>query len=164
MISGIWDVFSTTIFLVPHCVMKDILVGLILSHTDIIFHSDIKPWNIVKCRSSRKLTELHSSRKIGDANCNVEKFIWGYCPPEVAITLLNSEQTHTFCGLPTYDIWYLGCILYHLLFGSPLCNVDGQKINSLLSIFVFHCFHFSAMFMLLFLAFLGIFKKIMRIL
>ena len=51
-------------------------------------------------------------------------------------------------------LWYLGCIIYHLLFGSPLCNVDSQQINSLLSIFLYNCFYFFAMFMLLLLFFL----------
>ena len=40
------------------------------------------------------------------------------------------------------------------LFGSPLFNVDNQQINSLMSIFICHCFHFFAIFMLLLLAFL----------
>ena len=30
------------------------------------------------------------------------------------------------------DIWSLGCIIYHRLFGSPLCNFDCQQINSLI--------------------------------
>ena len=34
--------------------------------------------------------------------------------------------------LPTYDLWSLGCILYHRLFGYPLCNFDCQQINSLI--------------------------------
>ena len=35
-----------------------------------------------------------------------------------------------FSSLPTYDIWSLGCIIYHRLFGSPLCNFYFQQINS----------------------------------
>ena len=61
----------------------------------------------------------------GSPICNAEKYNWGYGPPEVSVTLLNSEQTHTFSGLAAYDLWSLGCILYHLLFGSPLWNVDN---------------------------------------
>ena len=99
---------------------------------------------------------MQSSRKIGDATRNAEKYNWGYYPLEVAVTLLNSEQTHTFSGLPTYDIWSLGRIIYHLLFGSPLFNVDSQQIYSLKYIFILHCFHFFAMFMLSLLALLGI--------
>ena len=53
-------------------------------------------------------------------------------------------------------LWYLGCILYHLLFGSPLCNVDGQQINILLSDFIYHCLHFLKIFMILLLAFLAL--------
>ena len=45
--------------------------------------------------------------------------------------ITNRATTH-FSGLPTYDLWYLGCSLYHRLFGSPLCNFDCQQINSLI--------------------------------
>ena len=30
------------------------------------------------------------------------------------------------------DLWSLGFILYHRLFGSPLCNFDSQKIYSII--------------------------------
>ena len=53
-------------------------------------------------------------------------------------------------------LWSLGCILYYLLFGSPLFNVDSQQINSLLSVFIYHCFNFFAIIMLLLLAFLAL--------
>ena len=53
-------------------------------------------------------------------------------------------------------LWSLGCIIYHLLFGSPLYNIDSQQINSLLSVFIYHFFNFFAIFMLLLLAFLSL--------
>ena len=53
-------------------------------------------------------------------------------------------------------LWYLGFMLYHLLFGSPLCHVGSQQINSLLSVFIYHCFHLFLMFMLLLLALLAL--------
>ena len=80
------------------------MAGLILLNPEIIFHGDIKPRSIMKCGNSCKLTELNYSQKIGDATHNTEKYNWVYCPPEVAVTLLHSEQTHNFSGLPTYDI------------------------------------------------------------
>ena len=100
---------------------------------------------------------MQSSRKIGDANCNADKYNWGYYPLEVDDTLLTSEQTHTFSDLPTYDIWSLECIIYHLLFGFTLFNVDSQQINILLSILIDHYFHLFATFMLLLLSLVGIF-------
>ena len=115
-------------------VLKYIVVGLILFHTEIIFHSDIKTWSILQCGSSWKLTEFQSLQKIGDAACNAEKYNWGYYPSKVAVTLLNSEQTHTFSGLATYNIWYLGCIICHLIFGYPIWNVYIQQINGPLSV------------------------------
>ena len=91
---------------------------------------------IVQCVRSWKLTDFRSSRKIGNVTCNTDtdKYNWGYCPPELAVTLLNSEQTNTFYVLAIYDLWSLGCILRHIIFGSPPCNADNQQINSLLSI------------------------------
>ena len=76
---------------------------------------------------------------------------------------ITNRAITIFSGPPTYDCQSLECILYHLLFGSPLCNVDSQQINSLLSFYIYHCFHFFAMFMPLLQSFLGIFKN-MRIL
>ena len=72
-------------------VIKDVVVGLILLHTEIIFQCDIKPGSILQCGISWKLADLQSSRKIGDATCNKEKYNWGCCPPEVAVNLFNSE-------------------------------------------------------------------------
>ena len=116
-------------------VLKYLVVGLILLHTEVIFHGYIKPWSIVQCGSLWKLTEFHYSHKIGNATHNSEKYNWGYWPPEVAVTLLYSEQMRTFSVLPTYDIWSLGCIIYHIFFGYPLCNVDSKQINRFLSVF-----------------------------
>ena len=62
---------------------------------------------------------------------------------------ITNRTTANFSGLPTYDLSYLGCILYHHIFGSPLCNFDYQQINRLLQFFIYHCFHFFVMFMLL---------------
>ena len=39
-------------------VMKYVVVGMILLHTEIIFHGDIKPRSIVQCGSSWKLNDL----------------------------------------------------------------------------------------------------------
>ena len=62
-------------------VLKDVVVGLILLHTEIVFHGDIKPLSIVQCGRSWKLTDLQSSWKIFDATSNADKYNWGYCPP-----------------------------------------------------------------------------------
>ena len=103
-------------------VLKDVVVGLILFNIEITFHGDIKARSIVQCGSSWKLTDLKSSHKIGDANCNAEKYNWGYCPPEVAFTLLNSEQAHTFYVIPNYDIWPLGFIIVVVVTGHQFAR------------------------------------------
>ena len=56
--------------------------------------------------------------------------------------LMNSTERITnrlivnLYGLPTYDIRYMGCILYHRLFGSPLCNFYCQQINSFIFYYI----------------------------
>ena len=67
--------------------------------------------------------------------------------------ITNRENTK-LSGLLTYDLWSLKFIIYHLLFGSPLYNVDSQQINSLFYVFIYHFFHSFAIFILLLLAFL----------
>ena len=54
---------------------------MILLNKDIIIHGDIKQRSIVQCGSSCKINDLQSSRKIGDATCNAEKYNLGYFPP-----------------------------------------------------------------------------------
>ena len=54
------------------------------------------------------------------------------------IESVTNILTANVSGFPAYDLWSLGCILYHLLFGSTLCNVDSKQMNSLLSVFIYH--------------------------
>ena len=67
------------------------------------------------------------------------------------ILKITNRATANFSGLPTFDLWFLGCIIFHCLFGPPLCNFDCQQINSLL-LFLYTidsislkclCFHFN---------------------
>ena len=48
------------------------------------------------------------------------------------IERITNRATTNFCGLPTYDLRSLGCILYKCIFGSSYCNFDCQQINSLI--------------------------------
>ena len=50
------------------------------------------------------------------------------------IERITNRATANFYGLPTYYLWFLLCILCHLLFGYPLYNADSQQVNSLLSV------------------------------
>ena len=38
----------------------------------------------------------------------------------------TATATAIFSGLSTYDLWYLGCILYHLFFVHHFVNVNSQ--------------------------------------
>ena len=57
-------------FTLAQKVLKDVVVGLILLHIEIIFHGDIKQQSIVQCGRSWKLTDLQPSHKIGDVPHN----------------------------------------------------------------------------------------------
>ena len=134
-------------------VLRDVVVVLILLYTEITFHGGIKPRSIEQCGSSWELTDLQPSRKIGNVTRNAEQYNWPNCPPEVVVTLIDSLKTQTFYILPINDLWSLECILYHLLFGSSLCNVDIQQINILLPVFIYCLIDLNEIF------FLQIFKN-----
>ena len=73
-------------------------------------------------------------------------FFFAYCLLHLqAVFRVNKKNTTVNVGY----LWYLGCILHHLIFGSPLFNVDSQQNNSLMSVFIHHFFRFFAMFKLL---------------
>ena len=75
----------------------------------------------------------------------------------------TATETKNLSGLPTYGLWSPECILYHLIFGSPLCNFESQQINILLSDFIYHFFHLYAMFVLLLLDFLELMLIVLAI-
>lgn len=118
-------------------IIKDVVVALILVHTETRIHGDIKPRSIVKIANNWKLADFQSSCKIGTERraflCN-----HGYCPPEVAAAILherNALQGHhqeqeencgTYIADSAYDLWSLGVVLYELMLGSSLWNVDRK--------------------------------------
>ena len=52
------------------------------------------------------------------------------------IERITNRATTNFCGLPTYDLRSLGCIIYKCIFGSSYCNFDCQQINSFIYFYI----------------------------
>jgi len=103
-------------------IAKDIVVGLILLHTEKRIHSNINPASIVRVKKSWKLADLHSNRIVG-TELDLKGIHQSCLPPEAATSFLNSENK---CVADTsFDLFSLGCILYHLVFGKPLWNVNN---------------------------------------
>ena len=75
---------------------------------------------------------------------------------------ITNRATEKISDLPTYDIWSLGCILYHRLFGSPLCNFDCQKINSLIY-FLYTIYSISLQYLCFYFKISQAYLKMMRI-
>ena len=49
---------------------------------------------------------------------------------------ITKRTTANFSAIPTYDLWSLGSILYHRLFGSPLCSLYCQQTNGLFLFYI----------------------------
>ena len=79
------------------------------------------------------------------------------------IERITNRATANFYGLPTYYLWFLLCILCHLLFGYPLYNADSQQVNSLLSV-LYTVASISLQFLCFFFQLYQATLKIMRIL
>lgn len=106
-------------------IAKDIVVGLILLHTEKRIHSNINPASIVRVKKSWKLADLHSNSIVG-TDLDLKGIHQSCLPPEAAASILNSENNSPKCVADTsFDLFSLGCILYHLVFGKPLWNVNN---------------------------------------
>ena len=98
-------------------------------------HGDLKPPNAVRIGTSWQLIDLDVSCIIDDPFGNKVPSS-GYCPPEMAIALLASTDSHGAVDASqlkdhyrkasvAYDLWSLGCILYQMVFdGLKLWNTD----------------------------------------
>ena len=90
-----------------------------------------------------RVAEKNSTFDVGFHNTNFSSIEMIYTKKLMNYTeKITNRETANFSGVPIYDIWSLLFILYHLIFGSLIFNFDSQHINILLSILIYHCFHF----------------------
>mmetsp|Transcript_12193 Transcript_12193/g.25847 ORF Transcript_12193/g.25847 Transcript_12193/m.25847 type:complete len:926 (-) Transcript_12193:175-2952(-) len=120
-------------------IVKDIVVGLILLHTEQRIHGDLSPRAIVRVGSKWKLSNLQVSKPIGKPTSDFRVCNEGYMSPEVAAlvmdpaeaggvaasaSLTSSPIDDTYVPDSSYDLFSLGCILYNLVFGSAMWNIN----------------------------------------
>ena len=124
----------------------DLIKALAHLHDKGRIHADLKPLNIVRVGARWQLIDL-------DVSCPLnERFgdkvpSSGYCPPEMARVLRDATRRTGEIELTmlsaydkssvAYDLWSLGCVLYHLCFGKTLHHTnhdDNVTPNELRSV------------------------------
>ena len=124
-------------------VTKDIVVGLILLHTEQRIHGDLNPRAIVRVGSKWKLSNLQVSKPIGQPTTDFRVCNEGYMSPEVAALVMDpaeaavagggagsssplaaAQNNDAYTPDSSYDLFSLGCILYSLVFGSEMWNIN----------------------------------------
>jgi len=118
-------------------VTKDIVVGLILLHTEQRIHGDLNPRAVVRVGSKWKLSNLQVSKPTGQPTTDFRVCNEGYMSPEVAALVMDPTeagaasssplavaQNDTYTPDSSYDLFSLGCILYSLVFGSEMWNIN----------------------------------------
>ena len=96
-------------------------------------HADLKPLNVVRVGSSWQLIDLDVSCAIG-APFGDKVPSSGYCPPEMARVLRNATRRtgevevamlrEYDCASVAFDLWSLGCVIFHLCFGKTLHHTN----------------------------------------
>jgi serine/threonine protein kinase len=117
-------------------IAKDIVVGLILLHTEQRIHGDLNPRAVVRVGSKWKLSNLQVSKRIGKPTTDFRVCNEGYMCPEVAALVMDPVEAgaassplafapnDTYTPDSSYDLFSLGCILYSLVFGSEMWNIN----------------------------------------
>ena len=120
-------------------IAKDIVVGLILLHTEQRIHGDLNPRAVVRVGSKWKLSNLQASKRIGKPTTDFRVCNEGYMSPEVAALVMDpveagvagaassafaAAQGDTYTPDSSYDLFSLGCIMYSLVFGSETWNIN----------------------------------------
>ena len=120
-------------------IAKDIVVGLILLHTEQRIHGDLNPRAVVRVGSKWKLSNLQVSKRIGKPTTDFRVCNEGYMSPEVAVLVMDpaeagvagaassalaAAQNDTYTPDSSYDLFSLGCLMYNLVFGSEMWNIN----------------------------------------
>uniref|UniRef100_A0A7R9YZF5 Protein kinase domain-containing protein n=1 Tax=Pseudictyota dubia TaxID=2749911 RepID=A0A7R9YZF5_9STRA len=134
-------------------VAADVVVGLMMLHTEGKVHRDLSPRRIVRCTGSEEDYYDSDEESISENAMGIWKVVglgscgqsgemvqkpgdlsgdWGYLPPEAA-TVIVEQGSGEDQGVSTdqsWDLWALGCVLYRLVFGSDLWTISrGGQIS-----------------------------------
>lgn len=103
-------------------------------HSKGLLHGDLKPLNFVRIDGRWCIIDMDASARIG-LDPMGDKYSSAYIPPEAVyadaengIIGVRSRSHALQCEIvyelliahPSYDVWALGCILYHLCTGASL--------------------------------------------
>ena len=119
-------------------IFKQIVACVLHMHTKKVLHGDIKALNIVRTDARWKLIDLDASCILNKDAVGV-KYSTAFVPPEALVVsadttnrevYVRSEenirkyglQCETLIAYPSFDIWSLGCLLYHL------CNPEVKPL------------------------------------
>jgi len=123
-------------------VAADVVVGLMLLHTEGKVHRDLSPRRIMRCADGDdddeddfvdkeeggpegrwKIAGLGSCGKVGEVVEHPGELSgeWGFLPPEAAAAFADGRDVTTDAA---WDLWALGCVLYRLVFGSDLWTIS----------------------------------------
>jgi serine/threonine protein kinase len=106
-------------------IVRDVVTGLISLHSEDRIHGKLNPKSIVRVGSVWKLKDLSNSVPLGQP-CNVSHLNMAHSPPEVALGWMNAKADFTYLSDTSYDLWSLGCVIFHLIKGAPLWNSNSQ--------------------------------------
>lgn len=91
-------------------------------------HCDMKPLNAVRVWQCWKVIDMDVSCQLGQPFGDKAPSS-GYCPPEMAKLLLectpsDKSRLKTYKGSEAYDMWSLGCVLFHLCTSETMWHTD----------------------------------------
>jgi serine/threonine protein kinase len=108
-------------------IMRQLLTGVLNMQTHKIVHCDLKPANILINRGSvtirAAITDFNVARDLDHPLIDPLVGTHLYMSPELAREMQKENQTRAGIEQGTSfknDVWGMGCVLYNLLFKSPL--------------------------------------------
>ena len=115
-------------------ITRDVVVALILLHTENKIHANLSTHSIVRVGNQWKIKDLSMCSTVG-TYIDMKRCKIAYSPPEVAERVLEMngrlDDEGLLCiGETEYDLWSLGTVLYSLFLGTSLWNSDSHEYVS----------------------------------